>query len=120
MYLSELEVKILLDCNDDYVSVWNIMRKQNLQLSTDEPIPESIIRNGFAAIYNLLKMDLIIAGHFEGGKFTVSSLSADEVIKRLADEKMKFESTPLFYVFIYWFDLTKLGKDIVQEIDAIK
>jgi hypothetical protein len=120
MNLNDLEKKILLDCTDDYISVWNTIRMQNLQITTDQPVSQRIIGNSLSAIRNLLQMELIVAGHPEKGAFRISNLSCEEVMKRIEDEINKFEKSPLHYGFVFWFDITKKGEGIAKNILAAK
>lgn len=116
MNFSDLEKKILLDCVDDYISMWNIIRMQDLKISKDKPVSEAIVQNSLLAIRNLLQMELIAAGHLEKGKFRNSSLSPEEVTQRIKDEIKKFENTPLYYGFVFWFSVTQKGEELAKEI----
>jgi hypothetical protein len=116
MDLNKLELKILLDCEDDVVSILNVIRMQDFKVPTSKPAPENILKAGFAAIHNLLNLGFIVAGHLErDGTFKQLNLSADEVMMRIGEEKKKYDDIPLYYGFFLWFRITKEGEKVAQR-----
>ncbi|MBL8091503.1 MAG: hypothetical protein KF758_14235 [Anaerolineales bacterium] len=122
MFLSNTEKKILLECEDDYVSLWNAMKLINRNLPTDAPIPEWIISETLNSLYNLLSKKLITAGKLESkskdkkNQFIDLQLSPDEIISLIKEAKEEFNFSPLNYGFVCWFHITKTGRESILNI----
>jgi hypothetical protein len=121
MNLSAIEIKILRECLDDYVSIWNVMKLIYPGIPAANSIPEWIVRDAFNAINNLLRRRLIVAGKLDAKnkekEFTVIDQSIEETIKHIEERQKEYNSTPLSFGFAYWFQLTEEGEELARGLD---
>jgi hypothetical protein len=96
--------KILLECQEDYVGLWSIMRA----IKPDGVEYDAFDEEAQAIIIKLLSKCGVVAGHFDDGLFKVWKILPSEVVTRIQHEWTKLGRIPDIGDIV-WF--TKLSID---------
>jgi hypothetical protein len=82
--------KVLLECQEDYVGLWSIIRA----LKDYETNDDEIMKKTMAIITELISKHGVVSGEFVNGVFEVWKIPLAEIIEKIQNNWIKIDRTP--------------------------